>query len=293
MRYNLFILFLCITFSSFSQQHLQYFKGSFDQALKTAKTQNKDIFFITRSKTCPIFNVFNEEINNHKETVTFLNNQFIVFEFDMDKASESEIKSLNKYYNSWKGYPQLYFIDADENLISDIEYSLNYSQQQQLEVWKNYEQIEENWKLIKKNKRTNLTLENVNRFIFYRQLIYSPYDLMQIQNVIKKYFESIDEEDYSNPKNWKLINEHIKHFTNPELFDFVTKNKIDFQKKNDSKKVSGYLIENYYNLYTFKSPEERKKLKQEYPFNTIEEAKEAIALYNRVKPNTTLVNFNN
>ena len=293
MKNILIILFLIASFSSFSQQKLQYFEGSFDQALKIAKTQNKDIFFITRSKTCPVFDVFNEEINNHKETVSFLNNQFIVFEFDMDKASESEIKSLKKYYNSWKGYPQLYFMDADENLISDINYSLNYSQQHQLEVWKNYEQIEENWKLIKKNKRTSLTLENVNQFIFYRQIIYSPYDLMQIQNVIEKYFKSIDDENYSDPENWKLINDHIKYFTNPELFDFVAKNKVDFQKKNDSKKVSGYLAENYYNLYSFKSPEERIKLEKEYPFNTIEEAKEAIALFNKIKPSTTLANFNN
>jgi len=293
MKNILIILFLFASFLSYSQQQLQYYEGSFDQALLAAKNQNKDIFFITRSKSCPTFDVFNEEMNTHNETIAFLNNQFIVFEFDMDKASESEIKSLKKYYNSWKGYPQLYFMDADENLISDINYSLNYSQQQQLEVWKNYEQIEENWKLIKKNKRTNLTLENVNQFIFYRQIIYSPYDLMQIQNVIEKYFKSIDEENYSEPENWKLINDHIKYFTNPELFDFVARNKVAFQKKNDSKKVSGYLVENYYNLYTFKSLEKRKQLEQEYPFNTIEEAKGAIELYNRVKPDTTIVNFNN
>ena len=133
MKTILISLFLITSFSNFSQNQLHYFKGSFDQALDAAKTQNKDIFFITRSKSCPVFDVFNEEINADEETISYLNEHLIVFEFDMDKASENEIKSLKNYYNSWKGYPQLYFIDKNENLISDITYSLSYNQKQQLE----------------------------------------------------------------------------------------------------------------------------------------------------------------
>ena len=76
-----------------------------------------------------------------------------------------------------------YFTDKDENLITDITYTLEYSHAENLEIWKDYLSVEENWETIKKEKRNNLTLENLKQFLLYRNIKYSPYDLMQIKNL--------------------------------------------------------------------------------------------------------------
>jgi len=277
-----------ITLNGFTQDEIKYYNGNFDSALNEAKKTNKNIFFITRSESCHVFDVFKESLNQDSETIKFLNDEFIVYEFDMDTATEKETKRLKKYYHSWKGFPQLYFIDKNEKLISDIVYSLDYSHHENLNIWKNYKQIEKRWKVIKREKRNNLNLESLKNFLLYRHIKYSPYHLMQIQNVIGKYFKKIDEQNYSNNENWILLDKHIKHYSNPTLFDFVAQNKKDFQEKVGSEKVSNYLTRNYIEMVSWKSKEARVIAINEYPFNTISEAKKALENYTEIEPSFQL-----
>ena len=288
MRYIFSSFLFLFTITGFTQECINYHNGNFDSALIEAKKSNKNIFFITRSESCSVFGVFKENLKQDSETIKFLNKEFVVFEFDMDKASEKETKRLKKYYHSWRGFPQLYFIDKNEKLISDIIYTLNYSHNENLSIWKNYKQIENQWKVTKRNKRNNLNLENLTKFLLYRQIKYSPFDLMQTQNVIGKYFKKIDEQNYSNSENWVLFEKHIKHYSNPALFDFVARNKIDFQNKNGTKKVSIYLSRNYVEMVSWKSNEARKIAVNEYPFNTISEAKMALENYKEIEPSFKL-----
>ena len=283
MRFIFSSFLLLFTIIAFTQENINYHNGSFDSALNEAKKTNKNIFFITRSLSCPVFDVFKENLKQDTETIKFLNKEFIVFEFDMDKASDNETKRLKKYYHSWRGYPQLYFIDKNEKLISDIVYTLDYSHNENLNIWKNYKQIENQWKVIKRNKRNNLNLENLKKFLLYRQIKYSPYDLMQMQNVIEKYFKRIDESNWSNKENWTLFEKHITHYSNSSLFDFVAQNKIEFQNKNGKEKISNYLTKNYVEMVSWKSKEAREIAMNEYPFNTVSEAKKALENYKEIE----------
>ncbi len=134
MRLIISFLLIFNTICSISQENIHYYSGSFDAALVDAKKNNKDIFFITKSESCHVFDVFTNNINQDLETVKFLNNNFIVFEFNLNKASENEIKRLKKYHHSWRGFPQIYFIDANEELISDIVYTLDYDHIENLNI---------------------------------------------------------------------------------------------------------------------------------------------------------------
>ena len=283
MKNTLIILIFLIVCKGFSQDSISYFNGDFDSALKKAKKINKNIFLITRSESCPVFGTFKQSITQDLETIKFLNSEFIVFEFNMDSTNEEETKRLKKYYHSWRGFPQIYFIDKNEKLISDINYNLNYSQKENLDVWRNYMQIESDWKTIKKAKNSNLTLENLKKFLFYREIKYSPYDLMQMNNVIEEYFKSIAEKNYSDNQNWILFEKYITIYSNPDLFDFVAKNQGSFQKEIDFETVSKYLSRNYYEFVSHKSEEDRNKLASEYPFNSIEEANNALNSYNNIE----------
>ena len=290
MRFIVSVFFFLITITGFTQENINYFTSDFDSALEEAKKTNKNIFFITRSKSCHVFDVFKENITQDSETIEFLNKEFIVFEFDMDKANENETKRLKKYYHSWRGFPQLYFIDKNEKLISDIVYSLeyNHNHKNNLDVWKNYKTIESDWVKIKHQKRNNLTLENLKTFLLYRDIKYSPFCLNQSINAVKKYFKTIDEKKYSNNENWVIFENYITHYSHPELFNFVAQNKNDFQDKIDTKKISNYLSKNYIEMVSWKSKEDRKIALGEYPFNTIPEAKKALENYKEIEPSFKL-----
>ena len=142
MKRSIIVILILFYLTGFSNPKLNIFHDSFDQAIDSAKTLNKDIFFITRSLSCPVFEKFETRIDRSEETIEFLNSNFIIFEYDMDNASQIEKKRLKNYYHSWRGFPQLYFIDKNEKLISDMIYSLNFSQQAQLTLWKNYKKGE-------------------------------------------------------------------------------------------------------------------------------------------------------
>ena len=284
MRGLLFVLIISFCQFGFGQNKLLLFEGNFDEALRLAQSQDKDIFFITRSISCPVFEVFKENIGNDKETIEFLNKQFIVFEFDMDNANDVELKRLKKYYHSWRGFPQLYFIDKNEKLISDINYPLNIGIKKNLEIWRNYKNIEASWKSIKiGNKKKVIDFETLNQFLTYRQIKYSSFDLIQIKNSIDKYFKNIDTTLYSDNQHWFIIKNYVTIFSNPEIFDFVARHKSDFQTKNESKEVIEYLQENYKQFINWRKEEGVIKLSKKYPFNTIPEAKEAVDQYIKYK----------
>lgn len=287
MKFTVCLLFIISFIPSLTQaQHINYFTGDFDSALAEAGKTNKNIFFITRSDSCSLFERFTQNISDDSETIQFLNDEFIVFEFDVDKANDKLKKRLKKYYHSWRGFPQIYFIDSNENLISDIVYSDedNISHKANLDLWKNYKTIEEDWKTLKHSKRNNLTLNNLRRFLFFREVKYSAFSFFQKINTIKKYFKKIEPKDYSKTENWVLFEDYITHRDYPKLFDFVAQNKKDFQNTVGNERVSKYLMRNYMQMLSWKSKEDREKAINEYPFNTISEAKQAIKNYNPVEP---------
>ena len=125
------------------QEKLILFTGNFDQAIDSAKKVDMDILLITKSLSCQVFESFKKRLINDNESIEFLNTSLIVFEYDMDNATDNVKKKMKKYYHSWRGFPQLYFIDKNEKLISDLTYPLSIEQKQQLEIWKNYRNIEQ------------------------------------------------------------------------------------------------------------------------------------------------------
>jgi thioredoxin-related protein len=282
--------FILISLSGFSQSRLKIFSGSFNQAIDSARTLDKDIFFITKSISCPVFEKFKAIVENDDETVEFLNTHFIIYEYDMDKASNVQKKRLKKYYHSWRGFPQLYFIDKDEKLITDLNYPLKINQETHLALWKDYINIESNWERIKKEKRKNeIDFEFLMKYLTYRQIKYNPQDLIQIKNILDKYFKKVSPNEYHLERNWKLFQNYITIYSNPELFDLVARNKLAFQESNGYKIVSDYLLWNYKQYINWRKPEKVEKLAKKYPYNSVLEAKNAIELYRKAKSMQTVI----
>lgn len=284
MKRILILLLLAICLSGFSQEELRLFTGDFDQALDSAKKIDRDIFLITRSLSCHVFEKFKRILTDDKESIDFLNTNFIIYEYDMDKAFNDEKKRMKKYYHSWRGYPQLYFIDKNEELISDLNYPLTIEHKRQLEIWKDYKNIESNWeeiKHLKKNKTINYN--DLNKYLAYRKMKYSSFNLIQIKNILDTYFRNLDSIQLCKEQNWDLIQKYITIHSNPEIFDLIVKNRLHFQNIIGDSIVSSYLSYNYQIYIDWAKPEKVEEIALRYPYNSVPEAINAIETYRRKK----------
>lgn len=284
MKYLLIILLVCANMQGFGQTTLKIFDGNFEQALDLAQKVDKDIFLITKSLSCHVFEKFETRLTSDLESVKFLNENFIVYLYDKDNTTEEEDKLMKNYYHSWRGFPQLYFIDKDENLISDIIYPLKIEHEKHLEIWKDYKNIESNWKSIKalKNRKT-IDYNSLNDFLIYRQVKYSSFALIQISNVLDKYFKNLDTIQYSSKQNWSLIQKYVTIYSNPDIFDLVAKYKNDFQICYGDSIIVDYLLSNYQQFIYWRKPDKVDKLSVKYPYNSVPEAIQAIEIYRENK----------
>lgn len=281
------LIFLLTSLSLLAQNNLQLFEGSFDSALIQASIQNKNIFFITRSESCPVFREFRTTIENDKNTYDFLNREFIIFEYDMDHTNKTDYRKLKKYYHSWRGFPQIYFLTENEDVIAEFGYSIIIKHEDQLELWKDYKNTEKEWgELNKLSKKDSISYENLWKYMAYRDMIYSPFGDMQINKRVSWYFNGLDTIDYSLKKHWILFKRHVNLNdlgTNPELFDFVARNKSAFQEENGDKEVVDYLFDIYYSNLPGRKEKKIDKMANKYPYNTIVEAQDAIQIFRRNK----------
>jgi hypothetical protein len=292
MKRLFIVLMLVQSLTGFGQEELKLVTSDFDLVLDSAKKLDKDIFLITRSFKCHVFEKFKTILTNDKVSIKYLNANFIIYEYDMDKASDDEKKRMRKYYHSWRGFPQLYFIDKNEKLISDLDYPLRIEQQEHLEIWKDYRNIETNWKRIKHlNKCKNFDYDELKQYLTYRQIKYSSFDLIQIKNILDKYFENLDSINYSTKQNWDLIQKYITIYSNPEIFDLVAKHKSDFQKNIGDSIIYNYLSYNYLKYIDWRKPEKVDKIAKKYPYNTIPEAIGAIEIYKKSKNIQSLIEY--
>lgn len=274
-----FILSLLLTLS-YGQSSLNVFQGSLDEALKKAQQDDKNIFLITKSLRCNNFLNFRDTLDNDTDAYNFINNEFIVFIYDYDNADKAEKKRFKKYYHSWRGFPQLYFIDKNEKIIAELLYNPSIAFNDQLKIWKDYKNIKKSWKAIKKQKRnSDIDYDFVIKYMTYRLLISSSFDVVQINNLIAKYFNNIDTSEYYLTRNWVLIKDNILYrdiFSNQRLFDFVQKHRDEFIKENGEEEISAYLLDNYMNYLSRKKKKKLEKLSNKYPFTTVPEAKKAL-----------------
>lgn len=297
MRIRIFVLLLLLKLTCFSQSQLQYFEGSFDQALDSASKINKDIFLISKSLSCRSFVKFINIAENDVETIEFLNSSFIIFGYDMDMASRDDKRRLKEFYHSRSDLANIYFVSKDEKIIAEIMYSVKISQDEQLSIWKEYKNFKTKWKSIKKEKRkrnrnNNFDHEFIYKYIVYRQIKNSSFEYYQIQNVLTNYLGNIDTRELVKENNWDLIQQYGTVFSlNRKLTDIIATNKQEFMKSIGDSIISEYLLDKYYRYIVGRKETKVNRMAQKYPYNTIDEAKQAIELYRTRKKLQSNIEF--
>lgn len=110
---KVFILaLLAISFSSMAQdapQGVEFFQGTFKQALAKAKKENKLVMFDAYTTWCGPCKVLKTKVFPNKELGAYMNKRFVSIGVDME-AGEG-IQLANQY--PVDGYPTIFFLDAD------------------------------------------------------------------------------------------------------------------------------------------------------------------------------------
>lgn len=102
-----------ITAETNEKNGIQFFEGSFQDALELAKKENKLIFFDAYASWCGPCKRMKSKVFTQEEVGSYFNSRFINLKVDMEKG---EGPSLAKKYGV-TSYPTLLFIDHTGKLI--------------------------------------------------------------------------------------------------------------------------------------------------------------------------------
>lgn len=101
---------------------IQFFEGTWEEALTKAKTENKIIFLDAYAAWCGPCKIMAKKYFTKENVGSFYNDHFINFKMDMEKNSEGP-RLARKY--KLTAYPTLYFVDGDENILHQSVGMLN------------------------------------------------------------------------------------------------------------------------------------------------------------------------
>lgn len=96
---------------------IDFFEGSFGDALKKAKAERKRIFLDAYASWCGPCKAMERDVFTDPAVADFFNANFISLHIDMEKG---EGPALAERLPSINGYPSLLFFDADGNLNKTI-----------------------------------------------------------------------------------------------------------------------------------------------------------------------------
>lgn len=275
--------FLSVDLSANSYSNLNYYSNNFDSVLDLARKQQKDVLLIIASNQCQNHFRFKREVISDNAITEFLNNEFIVFIYYNNNRDSNLTHRLRRYNKSWPGWPQLYFLDYNENLITDIIYPLQFPKDEYFEIIRNYRDIELNWRNIRRTTRKpRFKLEDLQTYIMYRQLKYSSFDYILINRKVSKFLRSLRTEELTNIEYWTLFDNYVNLYelgSDKELFDYVLVNRKLFEQVVGIQSVSDYLERNFTIITRHKSARQINRMSRRYPYNSVPEAISAIELY--------------
>ena len=112
MKY-LFSLLLIFGFTISYAQGIEFFKGSWEEALVKADQEDKLIFVDAYAKWCGPCKRMAKNVFTQAAVGEYFNSNFINMKLDMEEAESDEFKKSFKV----SAYPTLFFIDGKENLV--------------------------------------------------------------------------------------------------------------------------------------------------------------------------------
>ncbi|MFK8038451.1 MAG: thioredoxin family protein [Crocinitomicaceae bacterium] len=93
---------------------IQFFQGTWEEALAKAKAENKLVFIDAYAAWCGPCKILSKKYFTNEAVGTFYNTNFINYKMDMEKHAQGP-RLARKF--SLKAYPTLYFLNPDESIV--------------------------------------------------------------------------------------------------------------------------------------------------------------------------------
>lgn len=238
---TLSLLLACFTYG-LNAQGIQFFEGSWDQAVEKATKENKHIFVDAYAVWCGPCKWMNANIFPEEEVGTFYNKNFVNVKLDMEKEGEGKdmadkmkVRSYPTFlFFSPKGEPTHRSVGGrqTEEFVQLGADALN-EQTQYYEIKKKYDANKDDpeWVL-----NYALAMQNAGE---------SPKDVME------HFAELTNQDDWGMPHNWERIVQIEVPFTSP-LYSYALKNEAELSK----------LVEQEWMFEAFKSYPQRSFIRQ-------------------------------
>lgn len=117
MRYLLFILFLSAAFSVQAQSGIDFFHGTWQEALEKAEKEDKPVFVDAYAVWCGPCKRMAKNVFTNDRVGDYYNKNFINMKLDMEKGEGLTFRK--KYPVS--AFPTLFFIDYDGKIIQQVK----------------------------------------------------------------------------------------------------------------------------------------------------------------------------
>ncbi len=124
MRYQIFLFFLLLSVSNVQAEGIEFFDGSWEEALEAAKTQDKVIFVDAYTTWCGPCKRMAKTVFTKEEVGEFYNRNFICMKIDMEKP---EGRAFQQKYPV-AAFPTLYYIDGDGKTVFNTKGARNAKQ---------------------------------------------------------------------------------------------------------------------------------------------------------------------
>ena len=223
------MILLCFTgICSVNAQGIEFFKGSFDEVLKKAQTENKKIFIDFYTVWCGPCKLMSKEVFPDAEVGNYFNKKFVAYQINAeDKAFAAQV---DKYKIA--AYPGLVITDAAGNMIAqqfgalDKGHFIKFAQTALGEVL-GFKEMYDKLKTEKNNVQLVQTLLLEAPEFIAKQEPGSNYDRwsLRIERLYSDYRKNKTLADMMNPTDFAiLMTYHPEATKNDEVLDYIMKN---------------------------------------------------------------------
>lgn len=228
------ILPLLLAVSGVSAQGIQFFEGSFEEALAQAKAQDKKVFVDFHTSWCVYCQKMAKEAFPDEKVGLYFNRKFVSLKIDAEAPGMKEI--ADKY--QVKAFPTLVILDASgEEVVSaeggmTAEQLLNWAKTE-LGDMMTYEQMYDKLKTSKDEQLIRDLLLGANEFLA-RQAVGSARDRWQlrVERLYSDYRKQKTLAEMMNPEDFRILMMfHKEPKKQDEVFEYIVANYPEVKTK--------------------------------------------------------------
>ncbi|MEM9718652.1 MAG: thioredoxin family protein [Bacteroidota bacterium] len=214
------LLFGCIVSTTFSQEGIQFFSGTWEEVLAAAKSEKKLIFVDAYTTWCGPCKMMDRNTYTDAGVGLYFNENFINYKFDMEKGEGLQFARTFEVF----AYPTLIFINHEK---TEIHREMGYkSPMEMMRAGQIANDPQKNGALLELEfEEGNQTPERIWEYAFLLKNSGKDY-----REAAKAYFDSIQEKDLIDVPAWEAIQAFTFEMDSREFLYLVKKKKRFYRK---------------------------------------------------------------